>query len=174
MALRFIVRPFAEADIDSAAQWYESERQGLAARFLTDLDRAFTRIEECPIQFPAIAGGTRRALLHTFPPPCTFRRRIPVYLAVNGLAKPNCDANCVVPPNRMSCDLLSARVGPSIATQPFAKRPDEPPRSGQREPETPSSVKPDDAGKPERIRRMPSTGAGTHGRFRPRPPTRRW
>jgi plasmid stabilization system protein ParE len=67
MALRSIVRPLAESDIDSAAQWYESERQGLAARFLTDLDRTFTRIQERPIQFPAIADGIRRPLLHTFP-----------------------------------------------------------------------------------------------------------
>ena len=67
MARAFIVRPLAEADIDSAAQWYENERPGLAARFLTDLDRTFTRIEERPLQFPTIADGIRRALLHTFP-----------------------------------------------------------------------------------------------------------
>ena len=67
MPRRFIVRPLAEADIDSAAQWYESEHPGLAGRFLTDLDRTFRRIEERPLQFPVIAAGIRRALLHTFP-----------------------------------------------------------------------------------------------------------
>jgi hypothetical protein len=76
MALRSIVRPLAESDIDSAAQWYESERQGLAARFLTDLDRTFTRIQERPIQFPAIADGIRRRCCTPFPTPCTFRRWI--------------------------------------------------------------------------------------------------
>jgi plasmid stabilization system protein ParE len=67
MARRFIVRPLAEADIDSAVQWYESEGQGLAARFHSDLDRTFKRMGESPLQFPAIARDVRRALLHTFP-----------------------------------------------------------------------------------------------------------
>jgi plasmid stabilization system protein ParE len=73
MARRFIVRPLAEADIDSAALGYESERPGLAARFLADLDRTFTRLGERPLQFPAIADGVRRALLHTFPYAVYFR-----------------------------------------------------------------------------------------------------
>jgi plasmid stabilization system protein ParE len=67
MTRRFIVRPLAEADIDSAAQWYESERQGLAGRFFSDLNRTFTRMGESPFQFPEITRGVRRALLHTFP-----------------------------------------------------------------------------------------------------------
>jgi plasmid stabilization system protein ParE len=73
MARRFIVRPLAEADIDSAAQWYETERQGLAGRFLTDLDRMFKRMAESPFQFPAISGEVRRALMHTFPYAVYFR-----------------------------------------------------------------------------------------------------
>jgi plasmid stabilization system protein ParE len=73
MARAFIVRPLAEADINSAAQWYENERPGLTARFLADLDRTLTQIEERPLQFPAIADGIRRALLHTFPYAVYFR-----------------------------------------------------------------------------------------------------
>ena len=73
MARRLIIRPLAEADIDSAAQWYESERQGLGARFVADLHRTFTRLGERPLQFPAIADDVRRALLHTFPYAVYFR-----------------------------------------------------------------------------------------------------
>src|SRR5712691_1124913 len=73
MARRFIVRPLAEADIDSAGQWYDSERPGLATRFLTDLNRTFTRIRERPLQFPTVAHDVRRALLHTFPYAVYFR-----------------------------------------------------------------------------------------------------
>ena len=73
MARPFIVRPLAEADIESAAHWYDSERPGLAERFLTDLDRTFTRIRERPLQFPAITNVVRRALLQTFPYAVYFR-----------------------------------------------------------------------------------------------------
>jgi plasmid stabilization system protein ParE len=67
MARRFIVRPLAEADLENAARWYDEERPGLADRFLSDVDRTFARIRERPLQFPAVAGDVRRALLHTFP-----------------------------------------------------------------------------------------------------------
>jgi plasmid stabilization system protein ParE len=67
MARQFIVRPLAEADLENAARWYDEERPGLADRFLSDVDRTFARIRERPLQFPAVAGDVRRALLHTFP-----------------------------------------------------------------------------------------------------------
>lgn len=82
MARPFIVRPLAEADIESAAQWYDSERPGLAERFLADLDRTFTRIKERPLQFPAIAHDVRRALLHTFPYAVYFRASDEVVIIV--------------------------------------------------------------------------------------------
>ena len=67
MAQRFMVRPLAQADLDDAARWYDAERPGLAARFLSDVDETFARIRERPLQFPAVAGNVRRALLHAFP-----------------------------------------------------------------------------------------------------------
>ena len=73
MARRFIVRPLAEADLENAAQWYDDERPELADRFLNDVDRTFARIRERPLQFPAVAGDVRRALLHTFPYAVYFR-----------------------------------------------------------------------------------------------------
>ena len=73
MARRFIVRPLAEADLEDAARWYEDERAGLAERFLSDVNRTFARIRERPLQFPAVSGDVRRALLHTFPYAVYFR-----------------------------------------------------------------------------------------------------
>ena len=67
MARRFIVRPLAEADLEDAARWYHDERAGLGERFLSDVHRTFARIRERPLQFPAISGDARRALLHMFP-----------------------------------------------------------------------------------------------------------
>jgi len=84
MTRRFIVRPLAEADLEDAARWSEDERAGLAARFLSDVDRTFARIRERSFQFPTVAGEVRRALLHTFPYAVYFRvlDEIVVVLAV--------------------------------------------------------------------------------------------
>ena len=84
MIRRFIVRPLAEADLEDAAQWYDDERAGLAHRFLSDVDRTFSRILERPLQFPKVSGEVRRALLHTFPYAVYFRasEEIVVVLAV--------------------------------------------------------------------------------------------
>jgi plasmid stabilization system protein ParE len=73
MALRVILRPLAEADLEDAARWYEAERGGLAGRFLSDAGRTFSRIAERPLQFPLVAGDVRRAMLHTFPYAVYFR-----------------------------------------------------------------------------------------------------
>jgi plasmid stabilization system protein ParE len=73
MARPFIVRPLAEADLESAARRYDDERPGLAERLLKDLDQTFARIRDLPFQFPTVSGEVRRALLHTFPYPVYFR-----------------------------------------------------------------------------------------------------
>jgi hypothetical protein len=62
-----IVRPLAEADLEQAASWYDNERLGLGARFLTDVQQVFTRIRETPQQFPVLDRKIRRALLQAFP-----------------------------------------------------------------------------------------------------------
>ena len=73
MPRRLIVRPLAEADLADATKWYEEERTGLAARFLSDLDRTLARVQEHPFHFPAVSDGIHRALLHTFPYAVYFR-----------------------------------------------------------------------------------------------------
>jgi plasmid stabilization system protein ParE len=73
MALRFIVRPLAEADLEQAANWYDEEQAGLGSRFLTDVDQVFGRIRTMPLQFPVVSDNMRRALLHAFPYAVYFR-----------------------------------------------------------------------------------------------------
>jgi plasmid stabilization system protein ParE len=73
MARGLIVRPLAEADLEQAANWYDEEQAGLGSRFLSDVDQVFERIRERPLQFPALSGDIRRALLHTFPYAVYFR-----------------------------------------------------------------------------------------------------
>jgi plasmid stabilization system protein ParE len=67
MSHRLIVRPLAEGDLADAADWYENEQSGLAARFLHEVDRTFSTIRDRPLQFPVVRRDMGRALLHTFP-----------------------------------------------------------------------------------------------------------
>jgi plasmid stabilization system protein ParE len=62
-----LVRPEAELDTYEAALWYEGEKTGLGAAFLQAVRRVFLRIGESPLQFPAVMGDVRRALLGRFP-----------------------------------------------------------------------------------------------------------
>ena len=60
-------RPQARDDIDSALSWYGDERPALALAFAESLDAVIERISETPLQFPAVHGEVRRALLGRFP-----------------------------------------------------------------------------------------------------------
>ena len=73
MAHRWIIRPLAESDLDHAASWYEDQRPGLG-RFLDAADQLFERLRVSPEQFPLVSADVRRALLPTFPSPCTSVR----------------------------------------------------------------------------------------------------
>ena len=65
--IELIVRPAAEADIETALAWYEQRELGLGGRFIDDLRRAVRRVQERPRQFPEVRPGARRALLQRFP-----------------------------------------------------------------------------------------------------------
>jgi plasmid stabilization system protein ParE len=73
MTRRFVVRPLAEADLETAAEWYDKKGTGIAERFLGDVDRTLARVRERPLLFPTAAADVRRALLHTFPYAVYFR-----------------------------------------------------------------------------------------------------
>ena len=70
---RIEVRPAAALDLEVAAEWYESQRNGLGDEFLTEADRLKSRIAENPRQFPVVYRDARRALLRRFPFAIYFR-----------------------------------------------------------------------------------------------------
>jgi plasmid stabilization system protein ParE len=67
MALRLVVQPQSDLDIQAAAVWYEDQQSGLGLRFLDELDVVFRRIVDNPRQFPPVDGNVHRALLRHFP-----------------------------------------------------------------------------------------------------------
>ena len=67
MTQRLIVRPEAESDIASAAQWYEEQRPRLSLDFRAALDQTLSAIESRPEQFARVYREFRRALLRRFP-----------------------------------------------------------------------------------------------------------
>jgi plasmid stabilization system protein ParE len=67
MKRQIILRPEAQADIEQAALYYEEQRPRLGLRFISELERFFSRVIESPQQFPELEEGVRRGLLHRFP-----------------------------------------------------------------------------------------------------------
>lgn len=62
----------AEQDLAEAIAWYNSQREGLGAKFLDAVERLLQRIESTPLQFPKVEGrnrqrNLRQALLRQFP-----------------------------------------------------------------------------------------------------------
>lgn len=62
----------AKAEVRSAANWYEKEREGLGGDFVVDLNLALDAIERAPEIYPEIETArtkrnVRRYLLHRFP-----------------------------------------------------------------------------------------------------------
>lgn len=62
-----IIRPEAENDLIEARDWYEAQREGLGAEFLTAIDGVFSRIRETPELYAAEYKGVRRAGMNRFP-----------------------------------------------------------------------------------------------------------
>jgi plasmid stabilization system protein ParE len=54
MTGRFIIRPRAERDIQSAYDWYESQEPGLGERFLQAVRKRLEAIREFPESCPII------------------------------------------------------------------------------------------------------------------------
>lgn len=62
-----LVRPLAEADVQSAFDWYQSQAEGLGHEFLRAVDACNATIERWPEAFPVVYKRYRRALLRRFP-----------------------------------------------------------------------------------------------------------
>lgn len=62
-----IIRPEAEQDMAEGRDWYEGQREGLGAEFLTAIDEVFDRIREMPELYAPEYKAVRRAGLRRFP-----------------------------------------------------------------------------------------------------------
>lgn len=67
MKLDIRLRFEAERDIEDAAQWYESQRQGLGHEFVDSVESTLDRIRENPSAYPVVHRNSRRALIQKFP-----------------------------------------------------------------------------------------------------------
>jgi len=61
------IRPDAEKDIETAATWYEMQREGLGKAFLDEVLHAFETISDNPQMYVVVHRHTHRALIHRFP-----------------------------------------------------------------------------------------------------------
>jgi plasmid stabilization system protein ParE len=98
------IRPEAEADVTEAALWYNQRQVGLGEKFLTEVDRAVTRVLENPRAFPVIRRRhlVRRALTQSFPYRIFFsveEGTIVVHAVLHGIG--------VIAIGRSDCDWLN-------------------------------------------------------------------
>lgn len=62
-----IFLPEAEKELAEAIDWYESRGKGIGAEFLRSFEASLSAISRNPLQFQAVEGEVRRALLRRFP-----------------------------------------------------------------------------------------------------------
>ena len=62
-----IIRPEAEEDMAEGRDWYDGQRHGQGAEFLTAVDEVFDRIRETPKLYAPEYKSVRRVGLHGFP-----------------------------------------------------------------------------------------------------------
>ncbi|MDD1745313.1 MAG: type II toxin-antitoxin system RelE/ParE family toxin [Candidatus Methanoperedens sp.] len=65
--------PEAEAEMISAAVFYETKQKDLGKRFLTSVQNALNKIQVNPLLYQEIEEGVRRCLTTTFPFGVVFR-----------------------------------------------------------------------------------------------------
>ncbi len=61
------VRRAAELDVAEAQLWYESQRGGLSAEFLSEVWQVFDRLAETPLIYQTVYRDVRRAMVRRFP-----------------------------------------------------------------------------------------------------------
>lgn len=76
MSLRLVVRREAFGDLQSAIEWYESQRPGLGHDFKRVVRSRIRQILERPLAFPIVLESVRCAMVPRFP--------YGVYFAVKG------------------------------------------------------------------------------------------
>lgn len=66
MTDNIIIEPEAELDLEEAYLWYEENRQGLGAEFLSAIDYSLSLIRANPLAYPIVYEEVRRALVRKF------------------------------------------------------------------------------------------------------------
>jgi len=64
---RVIIRPNADADLQDARSWYESQRSGLGDELLVEVRSVMRLLEEQPERRPLYYNGFRRLITRRFP-----------------------------------------------------------------------------------------------------------
>jgi plasmid stabilization system protein ParE len=67
MNRELVVEPEAEAEIDEASRWYDTQNPGLGTNFLRAVGAALAVIQRNPFQYQVIYREVRRAQLRRFP-----------------------------------------------------------------------------------------------------------
>jgi plasmid stabilization system protein ParE len=67
MAVKLIIAPEAEQDIDEAYGWYEGRRTGLGEEFLGCVDACIQAVCRTPEMYATIHENYRRGLVRRFP-----------------------------------------------------------------------------------------------------------
>jgi toxin ParE1/3/4 len=62
-----LLRPAAVVDLRDARAWYEERQSGLGAEFMDAVEHKLAQVQSNPLQFPAVRGVTRRAIVMHFP-----------------------------------------------------------------------------------------------------------
>lgn len=65
--MKLVVQPEAEADIVSAAVWYDRRSKLVRQKFLQTLEATLAAIEQNPNSYQRIRGEVRRVMLRGFP-----------------------------------------------------------------------------------------------------------
>lgn len=73
MTYTAVIRPQAAEEARRARLWYEKQKPGLGARFVSAIDEAIQRIASNPLAFPLVHGEIRRTVVRQFPFGIYFR-----------------------------------------------------------------------------------------------------
>lgn len=65
--MKLIILPEAQADVVSAHDWYESQKLGLGAEFLSHLQETLRSINDYPESYEVFHRMVRQAGVHRFP-----------------------------------------------------------------------------------------------------------
>lgn len=70
---RVAFHPEADTEVIESAHWYDSQKPGLGASFLDEIEAAVARISATPEAFGTVTGDIRMHLLHRFPYGIVYR-----------------------------------------------------------------------------------------------------